>query len=168
MRMVGKIRKVGEKKERDFNLRYNDIKDRKAMEIRTEIYGSLRDALGSVGEVAHVDLWNRNVSYIEQEVAWPRPAVFVEFQPIRWEPLTGGASYMTHGKLLLHIVTDWDMACWELSRVVAEALHGLSGEHFDWLRLEESETNHNHEEIVETIDIYSYRGRMRYDTADNA
>ena len=49
--------------------------------VRKEIYQriveQLRTALG--GEIKHIDLWNHNVEFIEQEQQWSRPAVFVEF-----------------------------------------------------------------------------------------
>lgn len=45
--------------------------------VRKEIYQriveQLRTALG--GEIKHIDLWNHNVEFIEQEQQWSRPAV---------------------------------------------------------------------------------------------
>ena len=38
-----------------------------------------------VPEVKHVDLWNHNVEFIEQETPWERPAVFVEFGEVVWD-----------------------------------------------------------------------------------
>ena len=38
-------------------------------------------------------LWNHNVEFIEQEENWERPAVFVEFCPIRWNAIVDGVEY---------------------------------------------------------------------------
>ena len=57
--------------------------------VRKEIYQriveQLRTALG--GEIKHIDLWNHNVEFIEQEQQWSRPAVFVEFGAINCSDL---------------------------------------------------------------------------------
>ena len=52
--------------------------------MRKEIYRAICAALQDIDgtPVKHVDLWNHNVEFIEQEEAWDRPAVFVEFAPI--------------------------------------------------------------------------------------
>ena len=42
------------------------------------------------GAIKHIDLWNHNVEFIEQEENWERPAVFVEFCPIRWNAIVDG------------------------------------------------------------------------------
>ena len=88
-------------------------------------------------EVKHIDLWNHNVEFLEQEDAWPMPALFVEFGAISWEPVSGLHLRGT-GEVRLHL-----------------------GKWFDHLRLLRTETNHNHEEILENIDTYSVR-YLRY------
>ena len=50
----------------------------------SSIYEALARALESIEDdggrlIRHVDLWNRNVEFIEDEQLWPRPAVFIEF-----------------------------------------------------------------------------------------
>ena len=47
--------------------------------MRKELYNLLCRELGAIAEIKHIDLWNRNVEFIEQEEGWERPAVFVEF-----------------------------------------------------------------------------------------
>lgn len=56
--------------------------------------------------IPHIDLWNHNVEFIEQEENWARPAVFVEFCPIRWNALVNGVEYRAEPQVNLHIVTD--------------------------------------------------------------
>lgn len=131
--------------------------------------------------IKHVDLWNHNVEFLEQEAVWDRPAVFIEFCPIKWEAQQRGVSYRAEPLVRLHIVTDWverldtqrgeslltaeglgtqdgdvGTALDELS--LSEAIHGvigcLDGESFYGFDIVETATNHNHEDIVESIDIY--------------
>jgi len=118
------------------------------------------EALG--GAIKHVDLWNRNVEFIEEDVPWARPAVFVEFRPIKWQVMSGGRDYRATGELVLHVVTDWtgsdaDIAALDLSEQIHAALFNLQGDDFGKLMLIESDTNHDHEEIVENIEVYSFR-----------
>ena len=59
--------------------------------------------------IKFIDLWNHNVEFIEQEEQWERPAVFVEFQPIKWRQVKTGHSvdYTSRCHISLHVVTDW-------------------------------------------------------------
>lgn len=154
--------------------------------MRKEIYAKVCAALASIegrsGErvVKHINLWNRNVEFIEQESGWERPAVFIEFGTITWRAVKDGA-YVGRGQLRLHVVTDWlgslpampeldsgtsgcddekDAAAdvWELCVRIESVLRGLRGETFHELRLMESLTNHNHEELVETVEVYEVSG----------
>lgn len=118
--------------------------------------------------IPHIDLWNHNVEFIEQEENWARPAVFVEFCPIRWNALVNGVEYRAEPQVNLHIVTDWAGAAsdgseleeealevFDLPELIHEKLSCMDGETFRVFDLEESRTNHNHEDIVESIDVYS-------------
>lgn len=60
--------------------------------MRKELYNMLCKELKEVGGglIKHIDLWNHNVEFIEQEENWERPAVFVEFCPIRWNAIVDG------------------------------------------------------------------------------
>ena len=61
--------------------------------MRKELYNMLCKELKEVGGglIKHIDLWNHNVEFIEQEENWERPAVFVEFEPIEWRQQNNGA-----------------------------------------------------------------------------
>lgn len=117
--------------------------------------------------IKHVDLWNHNVEFLDQEQPWERPAVFVEFTPILWEPVKPGCEYRSKPVVNLHIVTDWAgdaSAASELqddaldvldySGIIHKALQGLEGENFSRFDLIETHTNHNHDELVESIEVY--------------
>lgn len=124
---------------------------------------------GEVALIRHIDLWNQNVAFIEDEQPWPRPAAFIEFGEITWSPLTG-PSRLLQGQcpVLIHIVTDWkgstavgtptkaeSVASMDLSENVSREVLGIRGESFHNIKLQGSATNHNHEDIVESIERYA-------------
>jgi hypothetical protein len=129
--------------------------------IRTELYEKLVEVLKkNVPEVKHIDLWNRNVEFIDEEMPWERPAVFVEFGPIEWTPLTMRSLRGT-GKVRIHLVVDWTddkmLESFIASTKIIQTLQDLSGDGFDGFELVETQTNHNHEELVESIEVFSVR-----------
>ena len=138
--------------------------------MRKELYNLLCKELKEVGDgmIRHIDLWNHNVEFIEQEENWARPAVFVEFCPIRWKAIVSGVEYRAEPEVRLHIVTDWKGAAsvdspfreealevFDLPELIQERLTCMEGETFKVFDLVESQTNHNHEDIVENIEVYS-------------
>lgn len=149
----------------------------------TEIYDKITEALRSIGEgcglIRHIDLWNQNVEFIDQDDPWDRPAVFVEFGPIYWEPYKGPVDGMKgRGEILLHIVTDWKGSAaagspareetlddYELMNLVFGKMTALRGETFRNVTLARTMVNHNHQEILENIEVYSviYERRLCYD-----
>lgn len=133
--------------------------------MRKELFNAIKAKLGEeVPEVKHIDLWNHNVEFIEQEDGWERPAVFVEFGKIDWSPFQGGGQ-RGKGVVTIHLVTDWAEgghdAAFDLESKVHTAIDGLSGESFNGMALMETITNHNHEEILESIDSYAVRYLLR-------
>ncbi len=133
--------------------------------MRKELFNAIKAKLASdVPEVKHIDLWNQNIEFIDQEDVWERPAVFVEFGKIEWSPFQGGCQ-RGKGIITIHFVTDWadggHDAAFDLCYKVHTALDGLSGEDFNGMALVETNTNHNHEEILESIDIYAVRYLLR-------
>lgn len=61
--------------------------------MRKQLFLAVTQRLKSrVPQLAHFDLWNQNVEFIEQEAVFAMPAVFMEFKPIHWETLNGGYS----------------------------------------------------------------------------
>ena len=134
--------------------------------MRKELYNKLRSMLLNPEHglgIKHVDLWNHNVEFLEQEAIWARPAVFIEFCPIRWEAHQRGESYRAEPMVKLHIVTDWVENLDEQPEALdvldlSEMIHGvvgcLDGDKFSGFDIVETATNHNHEDIVESIDTY--------------
>lgn len=134
--------------------------------MRHELYSAIAEVLRSMEEIEHIDLWNKNVEYIEQE-AWSRPAVFIELEPISWSATTS-AHYVGRCRVRLHVVTDWSeeadsIRAWELSEKIQRALRDIKAQNITSLALRESHTNHNHEDIMESIEVYEVRGVRRMD-----
>lgn len=131
------------------------------MDFRRQIFSDIKEALLVEGSpIKHVDLWNENVTFLTQEVPFLMPAVFVEFDSVEWLPSKsfGEASdikYRGQGSIRIHIVTDWTLGdgCFDLSSSVEALISGID----EISILSTTETNHNHEEIVENIDTYSIR-----------
>ena len=138
--------------------------------MRKELYNMICQRLKLVddGAIKHIDLWNNNVDFIEQEEAWERPAVFVEFMPITWN-VVKGSEYRADAEVRLHVVTDWSgsaadgsvfkeesLEVLDLSKKIHQVLSGMSGENFRRFDLKQTVTNHNHEEIVENVEVYGF------------
>ena len=107
------------------------------------------------------------MEFIEQEESWARPAVFVEFRPIKWNAIVNGVEYRAEPEVALHVVTDWtgsvndgspfkeeSLEVFDMLEEIHAALACMEGETFKEFDLVESDTNHNHEDIVENIEVY--------------
>lgn len=127
----------------------------------------LCERLGAIEGIKHIDLWNHNVEFIEQEELWERPAVFVEFQPIQWNAIMNGVEYRAEPIVNLHVVTDWhgsssadsefrekSLEVFDLLEEIHKVLTCMEGETFTEFDLIGSSTSHNHEEIIENIETY--------------
>ena len=139
--------------------------------MKIEMYEAVIKALSSIQEVKHIDLWNRNVEFVEEDEAFPMPAVFVEFGDILWSQSSGSSSvrhYRGKGTVILHVVTEWHgssssanversevLRHYDLCETIHPAIEGLSGEGFQDLQLQSSMTGHDHEEIQENIEVYA-------------
>lgn len=140
------------------------------MEVRKRIYNDITWALQQLDNqpIKRIDLWNENVYFIEQEEAFAMPAVFIEFGAIEWEMHKGQKlSWRGKGTVRIHIVTPWqgsaeasaaerdtNLAYWDLAEKIHAKLEGLTGENYHNLSLIQTLTNHNHEDIVENIEVY--------------
>ena len=120
------------------------------------------DSIEQDRAIKHIDLWNHNVDFLEQEAPWPRPAVFIEFVPFKWHAIVPGVEYRAQPLINLHVVTDWaeqkDIGEFRLLDKIHEQLAGLEGESFMEFDIDSSATNHNHEDIVENIETYTCVG----------
>ena len=61
--------------------------------MRRMLYLGLTERLKELKEengnpvIRHIDLWNEQVEFIEQEEPFDTPAVFIEFRPVQWRTL---------------------------------------------------------------------------------
>ena len=85
----------------------------------------------------------------------------MEFGTIGWEPFAGGKHQRGKGVVRIHLVTDWNEGehdqAFAIGQKISEALEGLEGELFNGMVLIETATNHNHEDLLESIDSYAVR-----------
>ena len=131
--------------------------------MRQDLYDRIAEKLGELEEIRHIDMWNRNIEFIDEEAPWERPAVFVEILPVKGRKIESRVEYRCRPAVSLHIVTDWHEGSggepgtgnmFDLPGRIHEKLAGLAGDHFYGLDLTESLTNHDHGEILEMIEIY--------------
>ena len=117
-------------------------------------------------EVQHVALWNHNVEFIDQESAWARPAVFVEFGTMDLTPVKA-ARFRCTGTLSLHIVTDYDVnddtSNFGLTDAIIGAVVGYNDNQWRINDVQSIMTNHNHEDLVEEIVTFRYSAAMNFD-----
>lgn len=74
--------------------------------MRKELYRMLCRELKAIDLIKHIDLWNHNVEFIEQEENWERPAVFVEFCPIQWNAIVPGVEYREYSSYIQFLASD--------------------------------------------------------------
>lgn len=126
-----------------------------------------------VPAVRTYDLWNEQVDFIEEEEPFDMPAVFLEFMPYKWTTLSG-AVQQAAVTVRLHVVTPWEgssrkgsryqqqsMERFSLLEEISACLHDFKGDNgkvsFDMFRRTASDTNHNHAEVVEDVEEYTFR-----------
>lgn len=137
------------------------------MDPRESLYKDIKRAIeDGVPAVQHIDLWNENVAFVDEESEWGRPAVFVEFGTISWDVVKNtdfGKCVRGSGDLRLHLVTDWNDEAYHASFEIGESI---------WKSLQDIEpraeyqvsypcmtdTNHSHMELLENVDVF----RVKY------
>ena len=141
------------------------------------IYNTLAEKLASVTDnngnpvFQHIDLWNSQVEYLEQENPFAMPACFIEIMPIQWQQLGGGAQ-QANIDIALHIVTRWQMPTFhggtyqapgteylDIPNHVWAHLHRFGNPAFGTIMRITSNVNHNHAELVDSIE--NYRGAIQ-------
>lgn len=135
--------------------------------MRKQIFQTICTRLADrVPDIQFIDLWNNNVATLSGGAVWPMPAVFVEFEEIEWRQQNNGAR---RGDIAvrLHIVTravathghtDQKMpdalAFLDLIERINTAMQGLRGDNFSGFQLTTSATNHDHAELMESVERY--------------
>lgn len=138
------------------------------MDPREELYAALKEALQGIEEVKHVDMWNLNTQFLEEEIPWQRPAVFIELGDIEWNVLKD--CFRGYGNVKLHTVIDWSdsapIEAWRLTNKIWHALERIDTDHTDgyvpWL----TQSNHSHDEVFENIDVFTVKYIKPWNTDD--
>lgn len=140
--------------------------------MRKQIFQAIAQRITErVDNVKFIDLWNNNVTALAGGAVWPTPAIFVEFEEIEWGQL-GNAARAADVGVRLHIVTravltnghtdkrqDEALAYLDLIDHVNAAMQGLGGENFSAFMLTTSATNHEHAELIESVERYVTHAR---------
>ena len=108
------------------------------MDPRENLYKDIKRAIeDGVPAVQHIDLWNENVAFADEESEWSRPAVFVEFGTISWDVVKN---------------TDFGESIWKaLQDIEPRAEYQVSYPYM-------TGTNHSHMELLENVDVF----RVKY------
>lgn len=137
------------------------------MDPREELFQALKEKLGNIEEVKHVDLWNSNVEFLEEESPWQCPAVFIQFMPIQWNVLKD--SFRGHGELRIHTVVEWSdnapIEAWQLTDKIWRALTRIEGEYFMGSYPSQTVPNVDHNGVFENIDIFQVTYLKPWDEA---
>lgn len=115
------------------------------------------------------DIWNRQTDYLEKEIPFKRPAVFFEFLPIQWQPLSRGLR-QADVAIRLHIVADTKyrrgdssefknkaLKYLEYPDMIYAAMHSFNQPYSGRPENTLSETDHDHTDIIDMIEEYSIR-----------
>lgn len=126
-----------------------------------------------VPDIKFIDLWNEHIADITANTAWPTPSLFVEFEPYEVRPESRHCA-MADIPVRLHVVTrtkpysagfdDKRLAAaldyFDLLDRVQAAMASLAGENFSTFMLIHQATNHNHAELIESVDTYVTRAQL--------
>lgn len=155
--------------------------------MRKIIYLAIaRKLKASVPGVRYISLWNENTTNLERESSYGLPAVFIEFEPVRWEQRAEGVKCATI-HVRLHIVTETladpsdgsgsqsaALEHFDAIDAIVYAVSGLAGEGFNRLQHTESVSDHNHDQIQHNIETFTcevrdLRGqnKLGYTTAEH-
>ena len=141
--------------------------------MRKQLYLDINNRLKTVQDAngeqlfKHVDLWNRQVEFIEQEAPFACPAVFIEFNPMSWRT-QGNRVQDCDLTVRLHIVTErldevtgdspteeQALAFFDIINQAVAVLQGFSTSYMNgWMRTK-SITNHDHEQYVDNVEEYT-------------
>lgn len=113
------------------------------------------------------DIWNNQLQYIETEIPFDLPAVFLQFHPITWEQRSKGVR-AADVSLTLHVVTanrapsanklgreTEAFAFFDLLSAINANLYGLKADFFRNLISTGSDTDHDHADLIDSQETYT-------------
>lgn len=139
--------------------------------MRKLLFNTIKTALLAIVDeneesvIKHIERWNNQLQYAEQEQPFECPAVFIEFAPITWQPLQRGIRE-ANVQITLHVVTDSRVGCWSDTIKVFEfldtiytdlyGLHVTEGKRtIDTMRLLQSLTDSEFDELEDNRETYT-------------
>ena len=138
--------------------------------MRSKIYHVLESALlslkGDEGKsiIQHVDVWNNQVAFSEEEQPFYTPAVFIEFSQINWKSQSRGV-IDAEVDIALHFVTDSRVGNWSDTLEVFDLIDQVpsvlaqtqdAGDNFSiapFTRIS-STSDHDFDELQDNIEVY--------------
>ncbi len=139
--------------------------------MRKQLFKAIAERIKQqVPGIKFIDLWNEQLAEITANTAWPTPSVFIEFEQYDVRQLANHI-YMADVPIRLHIITrtkpyargsedrklDEALDYFDLIDQVHAAICTLAGDNFSTLMLTASATNHNHAELIESVERYITR-----------
>ena len=123
--------------------------------------------------IKFIDLWNEHLAEIKSTTAWPVPSVFIEFEQYDVRQCANRVC-MADVPVRLHIITrtknytagiadkrlEAALDYFDLIDQVHAAMATLAGDNFSTFMLTTSATNHNHAELIESIERYVTRAQF--------
>lgn len=123
--------------------------------------------------IKFIDLWNEHIAEITATTAWPVPSVLIEFEQYDVRQLANHVC-MADVPVRLHIITrtkaysagindkriEAALDYFDLIDQIHAAMATLAGENFSTLMLTASATNHNHAELIESVERYVTRAQF--------
>lgn len=129
------------------------------MDPREELYKEMKEKLEQVEGVAHVDLWNQQTDFLEEEAPFEMPAVFIEIGTIEWNVQKG--FFRGRGEVRLHTVMPWSseapVEAWMLTDRIWEALTRIEADSFSGCYPSMTIPNNSHGEVFENIDVFQVK-----------
>lgn len=146
--------------------------------MRSQIYHLLESFLLSIKDaeeqsiIQHIDVWNNQLAFAEEEQPFSTPAVFVEFAPISWKSQTRGV-LDAEVDITLHIVTDSRVGKWKDSLQVFDIIDKIppvlarirkiapTYSIGSFTRIS-STSDHDHDELQDNTEVYRVHVQQSY------
>ncbi len=140
--------------------------------MRKQIFEALcRRIKNEVPAIEHIDIWNNNITGINEGKVWKMPSIFIEFESIEWKQ-QGNRTKMGDIAVRLHIITraianggfgdkrlEMSLAYFDLIEKVCAAVHGFKGDNFSAFQHTSSDSSHDVRELVENVERFVCRAQ---------
>ena len=139
--------------------------------MRKQLYMAIANHIkAKVPAIKYIALWNEHLAEIQAGTAWPTPSLFIEFEQYQVRQLANHACQADVG-IRLHVITRTvvtpagandraqciALAYFDLLDAVHAAMATLTGPTFTTFQLTDCLTNHNHAELIESVERYITR-----------